>query len=405
MSTDGRSATDPVVRVRRAVSRHPYVVDLLITVVVLALTLPRDLMRTGFTPWSVVVDLALVLPLIFRRRAPFVVFGVIALVAFTQWATGFELTGALALLVALYAVAAYELRRLAWVAAGVTEVGIVLATLRWAPEGEELAALLLLNGSAAAPFVAGLAARTRRAYLASLEERAARLERERDQQGRIAAAAERARIASELHDVVAHHVSVMVALADGAALTAPRDTESAAAAMRQVSSTGRQALREMRRLLGVLHEDRPDAELAPQPGVADLDALLDGVRATGLPVTSVRTGAPVDISAGAGLVVYRVAQEALTNTLKHARDASGARLELHVGADGLDLDITDDGRSPALAHAAGTGTTTSGVGFGVAGMTRRAEVYGGTLEAGPGPQGGWRVHLHLDPDPGTGASA
>lgn len=367
--------------------RQSVAVDIALTAMVLAATLPRDAQRLGLTFAVVAVDVALALPLLWRRRWPTPVFAVIAVVCAVQWLIDLRVAGSLALLVGLYAVAAYDTRRRAWVAAAVVEVGIVLAVGRWAPEGGQYVALMLLNGSAAAPFVAGMAARTRSAYLAALEERADRLERERDQQGRIAAAAERARIASELHDVVAHHVSVMVTLADGAVLTAPRDTGTATAAMTQVATTGRLALTEMRRLLGVLHEDRPGTDRAPQPGLDELAQLVDGVRATGLPVTLVRSVPPVVLPVGAGLVVYRVVQEALTNTLKHARGVTGARVELCFGPAGLDVTVSDDGQPLVSA---------GGAGFGVAGMAERAAVYAGTVLAGPGPQGGWQVRLHLD---------
>jgi len=365
-------------------------VDLAIPALVLAAALPRDAQRVQLTPTAAVLYGALLLPLLWRRRHPTPVFLVVAAVCLVQWVVDVHLAASVSLLVALHAVAAYDTRRRAWGAAGVVALGVVLAVVRWAPAGTRYVALLLLSGFAAAPFVAGMSARTRRAYLSALEERAEQLERDRDQHGRIAAAAERARIAGELHDVVAHHVSVMVTLADGARLTAPGDPATAARTMTQVSATGRQALGEMRRLLGVLGHDRGDAALSPQPGLEDIGAMVDGVRATGLEVTLVQSGSPVAVPAGAALVVYRVVQEALTNTLKHARSASGARVDLAYTARGVDVMVSDDGTAPI-------GVLTRG--FGVAGMRERAAVYGGTLAAGPDPVGGWRVALHLDLGP------
>jgi signal transduction histidine kinase len=155
--------------------------------------------------------------------------------------------------------------------------------------------------------------------------------------------------------------------------------------MAQVSRTGRHALAEMRRLLGVLRADG-DAALAPQPGLADLDVLLEQVRAAGLPVTFETTGTPVALGSGAELTVYRLVQEALTNTLKHAGAGAQATVRLRYEGDGIDVEVTDDGRGPALVGADGQG---------LSGMRERAAVYGGAVEAGPQATGGWRVHARL----------
>jgi signal transduction histidine kinase len=152
-----------------------------------------------------------------------------------------------------------------------------------------------------------------------------------------------------------------------------------------VSRTGRHALAEMRRLLGVLREDDP-AALAPAPGLADLEALLEQVRAAGLGATLETSGAPIPLGAGAELTVYRLVQEALTNTLKHAGPDAHATVRLSYDADGVEVEVTDDGRGRARA---------SSDGHGLAGMRERAAVYGGELEAGPAPGGGWRVRARL----------
>jgi signal transduction histidine kinase len=239
----------------------------------------------------------------------------------------------------------------------------------------------------------GLTVSTRRAYLAELEERARRLERERDQQAQLAAATERARLARELHDIVAHNLAVMIALADGAAFTATVAPERAADAMQQVSGTGRQALAEMRRLLGLLRDSQPPqapSELAPQPGLEDLDELVDQVRAAGVRVTLTRAGVAGAWGPGAGLAVYRIVQEALTNTLKHAGPQASAQVRLRYTAAGVDLEITDDGAGrPAQPAAATAG------GHGLAGMTERAASYGGEVQAGPCRGTGWRVRARL----------
>jgi signal transduction histidine kinase len=177
----------------------------------------------------------------------------------------------------------------------------------------------------------------------------------------------------------------MIALADGAGYVAEQDPKRAAGAMGQVSETGRHALGEMRRLLGVLREDE-STTLAPQPGLADLQPLLEQVRAAGLHARLETSGAPVALGAGAELTVYRLVQEALTNTLKHAGGDASATVRLRYDADGVVVVVADDGHGRARVAAGGQGLN---------GMRERAAVYGGELEAGPAPGGGWRVRTRL----------
>jgi signal transduction histidine kinase len=327
-------------------------------------------------------------PLVLRRRAPLAAFGAIALVAFLQWLlVDGEYTADLALVLALYAVAAHERRGWGVAAAlGVLELGALLATLKYADSGR-VSAFAALSAFVVASGALGVYVRTRRQHIAALRERARQLERERDQQALLAAAAERARIAREMHDVVAHNLSVMVALADGARLTAAHDRSKAERAMDAVSRTGREALEEMRRLLGVLRGDeQADTPLMPQPDIAALDGLLAQVRGAGLATRLTRTGTPAPVSPGAQLAVYRLVQEALTNTLKHARGASAAEVRLHYGSDALSLEVVDDG-APAAAPG--------GDGHGLTGMRERAAAYGGAVEAGPSGRGGWRVRARI----------
>jgi signal transduction histidine kinase len=337
-------------------------------------------------------DIALALPLILRRRWPIPVFAVIAAVAFAQWVTGAQYAADVALLVAFYTVAAREDRRWTAAAAAVLEVGIVLAIARWSPGHQAVLLFVLLSGMASAAFFIGTTMRTRRAYLASVEDRATRLELEREQHSQIVAAAERARIARDMHDIVAHNLSVMIALADGAALTMPDDPNRAHAAMTQVSATGRQALTEMRRLLGVLREGRP-AAFEPQPSLLDLDELLGQVRLVGLRGELVTEGSIPPLPAGLQLTLYRLVQEALTNTLKHAVDAHAATVRLRVAGDRLEVEVTDDGE-PVLSSSGIAAAP--GAGHGVTGMQERAAVYGGTIEAGPRTTRGWRVRGEFD---------
>ena len=342
--------------------------------------------------WAWLLAQALVLPLLGRRRHPTGVFAVLAAAAFVQWLAGIRLGADAALLVALFTVASQCSRRRALLAAGVLEVGVVLAAVRFAPAGGGVfGSIVFLSGLVAAALLSGMNLRTRRAYLASVVDRAQRLERERDQQARLAVTAERTRIARELHDIVAHSLSVMVTLADGAAAAQPADPEQARGAMRQVSVTGRQALAEMRRLLGVLREDEPGSgtgRLAPQPGLGGLDGLLHQVREAGVPARLTVTGTPAELPGTQQAVVYRVVQEALTNVLKHGREVSTVQVRLAWQPGAVALDVLDDGAA-CLPAADGHGLT---------GMRERVALFGGTVSAGPRPAGGWRVHARLPVD-------
>jgi signal transduction histidine kinase len=233
-----------------------------------------------------------------------------------------------------------------------------------------------------------------------MDERARRLEIERDQQAVIAAADERTRIARELHDIVSHSLSVVITLADAAALVGRADPDRGAEAMTEVSEVGRRALTDMRAMLGVLRTDEPAARLAPQPGIGEIGALIEQIRTTGLVVDLSAAGAPFPLGAAAGLTVYRIVQEALTNTLRHAA-ATRAAVTITYGYPGVRLRVTDDGT--AAAGPARPGDT----GHGLDGMRERAALHGGTLRAGPVAGGGWLVEATLPesgrPDPGARA--
>jgi signal transduction histidine kinase len=231
-------------------------------------------------------------------------------------------------------------------------------------------------------FAIGTATRNRRAHLHTLEQRTADLEREQDQRAALATAAERARITRELHDIVAHGLSVMVVQAQGAAAAQERHPERTAAALRDIIATGRASLAEMRRLLGVVREH---PQLAPQPGIATLPALVDQVRAAGTPVRLDIEGEPVPLPAGVDLSAYRVVQEALTNTLKHAGPGAQATVRLRFAPDRLEIEVDDDG----------TGVSTVDGGNGLRGIAERVNMLHGELAAEPGPEGGFRVRVHL----------
>ncbi|MFJ2864886.1 sensor histidine kinase [Kitasatospora sp. NPDC087314] len=239
----------------------------------------------------------------------------------------------------------------------------------------------------------GRLTRVRRAYLTELEDRAARLERERDAQAKVAVAAERARIARELHDVVAHNVSVMIVQADGAAYVLDNSPQQAKEALGTIASTGRQALVEMRRLLGVLRTADTTEEYVPQPGVEELPELLEQVRTAGLQVDYATSGHPRELPRGVELTVYRIVQEALTNVRKHGGPDVHARVAVDFGERELAVLVEDDGRGSTDEQLATGGV--DGLGHGLIGMRERVGMVSGSLDVGPRPGGGFRIRAVL----------
>ncbi|WP_141580211.1 sensor histidine kinase [Actinomadura sp. WMMA1423] len=339
--------------------------------------------------YYLLLTLLLTGPLVLRRTFPRTVFGFVALVSFVQCVLGaMPIPANVAVLMGLYTVTAGCTFRWGLAAAVVGEIGAGMATYRY-PQGADDRRLtfVLMTVLVAGVYVLGLHMRTRRAYLRSVEERAERLERERDNEVKVAMAAERARIARELHDVVAHNVSVIVVQADGASYAIETDVGRARQALDTISSTGRVALAEMRRLLGVLRENDDAGAYAPQPGVAQLDDLVEQVRAAGLAVAFEVDGTPAIMSEGRQLTVYRIVQEALTNTLKHGGPRVSVSVRLRYAGDALDVRVVDDGRGAAAPD--------DGHGHGLAGMRERVAVYGGTVHAGPRAGGGFEVAASL----------
>ena len=364
---------------------HPAFGDAAVALGVLVIGLPSIVHRDDRTV-AILLTIGLTLPLVWRRRYPRAVFAVIACVAMAQWLAGLQLGADVAVLVALYTVAAMLPRRDAGAAFVVCMVGVCLATGRWA-QHEIVPSFIGLSATVVASALLGISVQNRRVLLASLQERAARLELERDQQGRLAASAERARIAREMHDIVAHNLTVVIALADGAVFAARESPEKATEAMQKVSRTGREALAEMRGLLGVLADEAPGSR-APQPGIPEISQLVDQVRTTGVPVQLEVDGDPARLPAGVQLATYRIVQEALTNTLKHAGPDVTANVHVTCVNGSVEVDVSDTGP--------GTGADLLPAGGrGLAGMRQRAAVFGGTVDAGPGPAGGWRVQAHL----------
>ncbi|MFC5753873.1 sensor histidine kinase [Actinomadura rugatobispora] len=336
-------------------------------------------------PEYVVWCAGLLAPLVLRRTYPRAAFAFICLVSFAQVVVKvIPMTPNLALLMGLYTIAAGPSFRWGVAAALVTELGVFVAVFRYVGGwGDQRYGLALMSVIVAGVWLLGLHMRTRRAYLRSVELRAARLERERDAEVQVAKADERARIARELHDVVAHNVSVIVVQADGASYAIDTDTARARQALETISATGRTALAEMRRMLGVLREGDDAGSYAPQPGVAQLAELVEQIRGSGLPLEFEVEGVPLEMTEGRQLTVFRIAQEALTNTLKHAGPRATARVLLHYGDEAIEIRVTDDGRGAAARG--------DGRGHGLVGMRERAAVYGGEVTAGPRPGGGFEV--------------
>jgi len=240
-------------------------------------------------------------------------------------------------------------------------------------------------------FFSGRLVHNRRALVEALRTRAQVAEQNQQALAAQAVSDERQRIARELHDVVAHHVSVMGVMATGARRVLANDPRRAEEALATIEDTGRTALREMRRLLDVLRtSDHDDAELTPQPGLAAVQTLVDQVRDAGLPVRLLVEGPEVPLDPGVALSVYRIVQEALTNTLKHGGRAR-AEVRIKYTDEQLQVEIFDDGRGPKLTPRA----PGDRVGHGLVGMRERISLYGGTLRTGPRPGGGFRVYAKI----------
>ncbi|MFL6113471.1 MAG: sensor histidine kinase [Catenulispora sp.] len=409
------------------IQRHPKLVDSLPAAFLLLTGLLTVVAQTGGATalnriLVVPLVVAISVPLVFRRRWPRGVFAVAAVAAFLGFFGGkvaFNIVDA-AFLIYLYTIAAYSQRRWSFPAMLLTYSGALIQLQlvhafddvgnceRW-PKGSTdrancladggrigdggfnwvsfTAVVVLVGGLIALFWVMGDSMRYRREYYVKLEDRAERLERERDAQAQIAAAAERARIARELHDVVAHNVSVMVVQADGATYALDQDPESARKALMAIAQTGRTALTEMRRMLGVLRSADDVGNYAPQPGIEQLGDLLEQVRSTGLPVSLTVEGVPREMPTGLALAVYRIVQESLTNTRKHGGSDVRASVALIYTDDCLLLRIVDNGRGAAAPG--------DGMGHGLVGMRERVSVFGGTLVTGPHIGGGYAVEAML----------
>ena len=331
--------------------------------------------------------------LYWRRRAPLAVLGVAVLAWAVTLGSGYADLGGVAI-IALYSAGRYatEDRRAHVGVAAAIAVILVDGLTDPAPWGEAVFGTVVL-------FVAWYVGRRLRLR----GERAAQLLREQAAEAHRIMIEERTRIARELHDVVAHRVSLMTVQAGAAKAVAAQDPEGALRAMGAVEEAGRQALDELRHLLGVLRPETDPDGLGPQPGLVDLPKLVEQVREAGLRVSLATDGVSAGLPARVDLFAYRIVQEALTNVLKHA--GPGARTEVRLGADrsGIVIEVLDDGPTTdkGLESASGRRSSDSdrpdgrSAGHGIVGMRERALLLGGTLDARPRPGGGFRVVAHL----------
>jgi signal transduction histidine kinase len=337
------------------------------------------------------------LPLIWRRRAPRVVLAVVMVSAFGAYVIGFsESGGTFTTIIAMYTVASLAERKEALVAfvwsmlivEGVNVAGMVTYGTAELPPIVLVANFIIYFTA----WAIGIAVRNRRALLDQLEQRAVEAEQRQTEAAQRAVIDERQRIAREMHDVVAHSLSVMVVQAGAARRVLAERPDVAVDSLLTIEQTGREAMGEMRRLLGVMRQ-RDDAGQgpaapvrSPQPGLDALPALVDHWNQVGLPVTLTLDGNPRPLPGGIDLAAYRIVQEALTNTAKHAGPAK-AEVRVDFGDDTLGLEVLDDGR--------GAAATDHPAGHGLVGMRERTELFGGRLDAGARPGGGFRVRALL----------
>ncbi|MFE4831482.1 sensor histidine kinase [Streptomyces sp. NPDC056672] len=384
--------------------RHPTGVDSFWAVLLFGFSLlwvVQQVVGVGPRLVAIVVVALLSLSVALRRRAPEKTLVLVLGLGVAQVALDVEVNPAdFGMLVVIYTVSAQGGPR--WASQLALTGGLLAAPIsqvRWPEDGTSTAGRVVVAIIMSVPFalawVLGDSARTRRAYFDQLEERATRLEKEREAQAKVAVAAERARIARELHDVVAHNVSVMVVQADGAAYVLDAAPDQAKEALETISSTGRQALAEMRRLLGVLRtgDTKEGGEYVPQPDVGQIEDLVEKVRGAGLSVDFKIEGTPRPLPSGVELTAYRIVQEALTNSRKHGGPDVGASVRLVYFDDGLGLLVEDDGRG--AAHEVYEDGGADGRGHGLIGMRERVGMVGGTLDAGPRPGGGFRISALL----------
>jgi signal transduction histidine kinase len=379
----GDDPTGAAADVGRLRALAPETVDRIVAAVVLAGVELELALVAGLREWPVAVLSGLLISasLLWRRRRPRPAFagvlGGVALQSALLDLGTFPVSDIAAMVCATYAVAAYAERGPAVTGLALALAGAGAHAAIFYPDG--LAAALL--GGVVAPWTFGRVVRAHRRLTGEGREEAARAERERVREAAAAVTRERMRIARELHDAVAHNISVIALQAGGADGIVERDPERAAESAALIGAVAREALVELDRLTRALDAAADE----PRPGLAAVDTLAERTRAAGLQVELAVEGEPAPLPAGLDLAAYRIVQEALANASKHAH-AGRVRVTVRYERRAIELEVVDDGRGPAPA---------SGGGHGLVGMRERAALYGGTLDAGPGPSGGFRVHARL----------
>jgi len=364
---------------------HPFASDGLLGFALAAFVLSEVFTSGGYLTGSnwVYVPVAVVMtaPLAWRRRAPLLV---VALVmgAFAAQSLILDPTPTpdaelIPALIAVYSVAAHGERWVSFVGGGLS----LVAGLIWLGVDDFLLPTVMFGGA----WFAGRLVQKRQLYAQAFAERARVLERERDANARVAAAEERVRIAREMHDVLGHSVSVMVVQAGAERLALGEERPVTREALLAIERTGREALAEMSRLLGILRKEGESLSLAPRPSLAQVDVLVQTVRDAGLPVELRVEGAQADLPPGVDVSAYRIVQEALTNVVKHAGPAR-ASVVVRYGRQAIEVEVIDDGRRSVNGNTAG---------YGLAGMRERVELHGGMLEAGSRSEGGFAVKARL----------
>jgi len=398
----------PIRQLRAAFRGHPYRQDVLLVLCMLLFAFaPESGKRVDqevITPLLLITSAAQSLPLFWRRRAPFAVYCAVLVACTVQWAAAENSGSSTALMVCLYTLARYESMRTLRVAVAASVPSLVVFVFRVAEvQHQLLVGLFFLATAAAASIALGLVARERHAQLEALAERAAHAEFEREQRARMAVLAERARFSREMHDIVGHTLAVIIGLSDGGVRQVEANPERGREVFGLIGETSRHALADLRRTLGALRE-RPVEEdvedlgaetLAPQSGVADISELLERTRSAGPRVAYFTGGEPTALPRSLQLAIYRIVQESLTNSLKHAGPDTSVQVAVEVGEQSLRVSVSDSGSrtqrgGPAAASLPGQGLT---------GVRERAALAGGRAEAGPNDLGGWTVTAQFPLNP------
>ncbi|HLS03657.1 MAG TPA: sensor histidine kinase [Actinomycetales bacterium] len=381
-------------RLSRWMEDHPFRVDLIATVLGMIFAIPLTTVLIGYSAVDWWVPFLMFAPLPWRRTRPVISGVLIHGFAFLHWLAGMGVVfpADFAVLVAIYSVAGHGpviASRLS-LASGL--LGSMLVGLGIARMDVNFGTAFAFAFSTAALVLAAWAMGTmraaRRERWEAIANRAVQLERDSVQQRRLTIAAERARIAREMHDVVAHSLSIIIAQADGGRYAAESKPELAAESLETIAETGRAALADMRKILGVLRSDNSeDDSTAPQPSLGDIRALIEQSKSAGMRISFVETGRSVPLPAGAEMVLYRVCQESLTNVRKHAGPDPNVTIALNWEATSVRLVIKDDGRGAAAASDT--------VGHGLLGIRERAGILGAIVTMGPRPGGGFQIEFEL----------